>query len=163
MVDIRKTCFVVIDTVRARLVRRRPEDGSYITVETLSPSTDDRPGRLERDQPPARVHESLGATRHGIELQLNIRARAQAAFAKEMFTRLKGLLQDGTFETFVLVAPTRMMGVLLEGMDPALEPALIGQLPKNLTKVPDHKLLDHLSTLSLKTIPRLTSHGASIP
>lgn len=162
MVEIRKTCFVVIDTLRARLVRRRPEDGSYITVETLSPTTDDRPGRLERDQPPARVHESVGATRHGIELQLNVRARAQAAFAKEVFTRLKELLQDGTFETFVLVAPTRMMGVLLGGMDGELEPVLIGQLPKNLTKVPDHRLVDHFGAISLKMDARRTNHRASV-
>lgn len=161
MVEIRKTCFVVIDTLRARLVRRRPEDGSYITVETLTPTTDDRPARLERDQPPARVQESVGSARHGISLTLNVRARAQAAFAKEVFTHLKERLQDGTFETFVLVAPTRMMGILIEALDAELEAALIGQLPKNLTKVPDHKLLDHLGAMSLKTVPRLSTLRAS--
>ncbi len=161
MVEIQKTCFVVIDTLRARLVRRRPEDGSYVTIGTLSPTTDDRPGRLDRDQSPARTHESVGAARHAIELRLNVRARAQAAFAKEVFVHLKGLMHEGMFETFVLVAPTRMMGVLLEEMDPELEAALIGQLPKNLTKVPDHKLRDHLASVSIKPNARPTNVRAT--
>jgi protein required for attachment to host cells len=146
-----------MDTLRARLVRRRPEDGAYVTIETLSPSSIDRPGRLDRDQPPARTHESVGAARHAIELRLSVRARAQAAFAKEVFAHLKARLHEGAFETFVLVAPTRMMGLLLEQIDPELEAALIAKLSKNLTKVPDHKLRDHLKTVSVMPNPRFSN------
>ena len=157
MVDIHRSCFVVMDTLRARPVRRRPEDGAYVTIETLSPSSIDRPGRLDRDQPPARTHESVGAARHAIELRLNVRARAQAAFAKEAFAHLKARLHEGAFETFVLVAPTRMMGLLLEQIDPELEAALIAKLSKNLTKVPDHKLRDHLQAVSVMPNPRFSN------
>ena len=155
MIGNQRTCYLVIDTLRARLVRRRSEDGSYITIETLSPSTVDRPGRLDRDQPPARIHESVGAAHHAIEMRLNVRARAQVAFAKEVFAHLKGLLHEGTFETIVLVAPARMMSLLIQQMDSELEAALIGKLAKNLTKVPDYKLRDHLKAVSLKPNNRL--------
>ena len=57
--------------------------------------------------------------------------------------------------------PGGMMGVLLEEMDPELEAALIGQLPKNLTKVPDHKLRDHLASVSIKPNARPVSVRAT--
>jgi protein required for attachment to host cells len=87
-------------------------------------------------------------------LQLDIRTRAQAAFTKEVFGHVRGLLHDGSYESYVLIAPSRMLTLMRSMMDSELEAALIGTLAKNLTKVPDHRLLDHLRPISLKSAPR---------
>ena len=162
MHEARKLYFVIADAGRARLVRRRPEDGSYVTVKALEPSDPDLPGRLERGERDGRVVESSGVRRHKIELRVDVHDRAQVAFAKEVLKAVDDLLKAKEIEEFALVAPTRMLGALLEEMDPALEAALAGKLAKDLTKVPDHDLLDHLKSVDLRMPERPSGERFSI-
>jgi protein required for attachment to host cells len=162
MHEARKLYFVIADAGRARLVRRRSEDGSYVTVQTLEPSDPDLPARLDRGEQAGRVVESSGVRRHKIELRVDPHARAELAFAKEIFQRLDDLLKAKEIEAFVLVAPTRMLNALQEEMAPALAGAVAGRLAKDLTKVPDHDLLDHLNSVDLRMALRPSGARSSL-
>ena len=144
-----KVCYVIADAGRARLVRQRVEDGAFVTFEILAPSQEVGFGRraLRKDKTP--VYASHGMRRHLVEPRLGVRYRALRAFALEIVLRLEALIASGAYDSIVLVAPTRMLQAVERYMSPQLTACLVGELAKDLSKMPDHDLYEHLWAANL--------------
>jgi hypothetical protein len=68
----------------------------------------------------------------------------EAAFAETLAARLNEEARIGAYERLVLVAPGHILHAVRNGLDKQATALLAGTLPKDLTKVPDHELTEHL-------------------
>lgn len=142
MLKPRKILFLLSDGGRARLVRRSPESGDFVTVEELDHSHNLKGSRGESPAGPAPKTVSIHAPhRHSVGRQDFLR-QAKANFAAEAARLAKDVMRAQGLDEIFLAAPPRMIGLLRQQFDAATPVA--GTLGKDLTKVPNHSLHDWL-------------------
>jgi protein required for attachment to host cells len=98
---------------------------------------------MSRDRPP-RVQESANPARHAVEQKITARDKAEMNFMKAL---AKSLNEDevlGSYDNLVLVAPAKLEHVLRQSLAPSLSAKLVKYIHKDLTKVPDNDLSEHL-------------------
>tara|TARA_R110002051_G_scaffold131348_4_gene205217 strand:+ start:6 stop:467 length:462 start_codon:yes stop_codon:yes gene_type:complete len=138
MIDIRTLLFVISDGGRARLVRRTPDGGGFVTVEEMDNGETLRALKAERAANPAtRVFDSVGRGRHGAGKDDSDRL-AKEAFVVEVADRAVSLLRKKDLAGVYVAAPPALMALLRERL--AASVTVSGTIGKDLTKVPDHEL-----------------------
>lgn len=138
-----KTLYIVADGGRARYVEhvgpRHFATFRLITSEHLHDKgaalSDDRPGR---------VQESANVTRHAIAERIDPRDKVEAEFIRSLGENLSKDDTIAAYERLVLVAPAKLQRLLRASLSPALSAKLFKCLNKDLTKVPDGDLHQHL-------------------
>ena len=98
---------------------------------------------LGRDRP-ARVKESASPTRHAVEPRRDLHEAAKDDFIRTVAAELAAELKEGKFDELVLVAPPGVIGELKDSLTKPTAKAVVKELHKDLTKVPDHELTGHL-------------------
>ncbi|MGA9604189.1 MAG: host attachment protein [Methyloceanibacter sp.] len=138
-----KTLYVIADGGRARFVER-DENGAFRTIASfVSPEVHERSHELGRDRP-ARVKESANAARHAVEPRRDLHVAAKEDFVKHVAGEIDVEHGRKSFEKLVLVAPPRVLTELKEKLSKAMAELAADSLQKDLTKVPDHELSEHL-------------------
>lgn len=138
-----KVWYVIADGGRARFVER-DEKGAFRTLSSfVSTELHDRSGDLGRDRP-SRVRESASPSRHAIEPKHDLHTAAKEDFVRQVVAELEGAHGEGSFDELVLVAPARVLAQLKEELSKPLAKLLRDDVQKDLTKIPDHDLSDHL-------------------
>ena len=138
-----KTLFIIADGGRARFVEKRIGEMVFDTVREV---TSDTAHRHSHDHS-GRVHESAASARHGIEARHAPDALRKQDFLRGIADELNRGRHRGDFERLVLVAPTRPLGQLVDALDAETEASVVSRLRKDLTRVPDGHLPDHLADI----------------
>jgi protein required for attachment to host cells len=138
-----KIWYVIADGGRARFVER-DEKGAFRTLSSfVSTELHERSSDLGRDRP-SRVRESATPSRHAIEPKHYLHETAKEDFVRQVVAELEGAREEGSFDQLVLVAPARVLAQLKEELSKPLAKLLRDDVQKDLTKVPDHDLTEHL-------------------
>jgi protein required for attachment to host cells len=142
-----KLWYVIADGGRARFVER-DESGAFRTVVSFDSSErHERSHDLGRERP-ARVKESANAARHAIEPRRDLHDAAKEDFVKLVAEELDAEHGRGQFDELVLVAPPRVLTELKQYLSKSMAKLVVDGLQKDLTKVADHDLAQHLAPAS---------------
>ena len=139
----RRTWYVIADGGRARFVER-DEQGAYRTISTFVSTEMKASSRDLATERPGRVHESATTARHAIEPKTDPKEAAKEDFIRYVVEQVQSAQES--FDDLVLVAPPRVLGHLRETLPKSVADAVTRDLAKDLTKVPDHELSEHLAT-----------------
>jgi len=138
-----KILYVIADGGRARFVER-DENGAFRTIASFtSAEAHQRSHDLGLDRP-ARVKESANAARHAVEPRRDLHVAAKEDFVKHVAGEIDAEHGRKSFDKLVLVAPARVLTELKEELSKAMAKLAADSLQKDLTKVPDHDLAEHL-------------------
>ncbi|MGH6736685.1 MAG: host attachment protein [Methyloceanibacter sp.] len=139
-----KIWYAIADGGRARFVER-DENGAFRTIASLE-STDlhDRASDLDRDRP-GRVMESATPGRSAVEPRRDLKQAAKEDFVKLVADELALGHDRGQFDQLMLVAPPGVLTELKQKLAKPIADLVVKDLQKDLTKVPDHDLTQHLA------------------
>jgi protein required for attachment to host cells len=138
-----KTLYVIADGGRARFVER-DDSGAFRTITSfVSTELHDRSHDLGLDRP-ARVKESANTARHAVEPRHDLHLAAKEDFVKAVAGEIDVEHGRKRFDKLVLVAPPRVLTELKDKLSQAMADLAGEGLQKDLTKVPDHDLAEHL-------------------
>jgi protein required for attachment to host cells len=137
------TLYVVADGGRARFIRFT-ENHKFLTVRAIeSAHIHERSSELGH-APLARVQESASPSRHGVEPRSDPHDRAERDFAKKIAETVNNDRGLGAFDALVLAAPSKVLADIRGALSSEIAKKVTGDLPKDLTKVPDADLSKHL-------------------
>ena len=119
-----KLWVLIADGGRARIVMPEAHHGRFHTVLELG-------GETHPHFPPSERQDGQHKEEHTFAVGLAHRLNQEAA--------------AGAYEKLVLVAPGHILHTVREGLNKQAAALLAGSLSKDLTKVPDHELKDHLA------------------
>ena len=135
--------YIIADGGRARFVER-DEQGTYRTVVSfVAADMHKRSSDLGRDRP-ARAQESGSPTRHAIQPRRDLHAAAKEDFVKLVAEEIEAEHGRDQFDRLVLIAPPRVLTELKQKLSKPMAKIVVKDLQKDLTKVPDHDLTEHL-------------------
>ena len=141
-----KIWYVIADGGRARFVER-DERGEFRTVSSFVASElHKRAHDLGCDRPP-RTKESASPARHAIEPRRDLHQASKEEFVKLVADQLGEEHGRGQFDKLVLVAPPRALTELKQSLSNEMAKLVVSDLQKDLTKVPDHDLTEHLPSV----------------
>jgi protein required for attachment to host cells len=139
-----KLWYVIADGGRARFVER-DERGAFRTVASfVSTELHERASHLGLDRP-ARVKESANSARHAIEPRRDLHEAAKQDFIKLVANELDAGHGRGEFDQLMLVAPPGVLTELRQKLSRPIAGIVVSDLQKDLTKVADHDLTEHLA------------------
>ena len=138
----RRTWYVIADGGRARFVER-DEQGAYRTISSFVSTELKASSRDLGTERPGRVHESATTARHAIEPKTDPKEAAKENFIRYVAEQVQSAQEN--YDDLVLVAPPRVLGQLRETLAKSVAGAVTRDLAKDLTKVPDHELSEHLA------------------
>jgi protein required for attachment to host cells len=139
-----KIWYVIADGGRARFVAR-DESGAFRTVVSFVASElHQRSHDLGLDRP-ARAKESASPARHAIEPRRDLHEAAKEDFVRLVADKLDEEHGRGQFDSLVLVAPPGVLTKLKESLSKPIAEIVASDLQKDLTKIPDHDLTEHLA------------------
>lgn len=102
------------------------------------------PSREIVSDAPGRAYDSAGQGRHALESPTDPKRHNQQAFAREIAAHIDSAAARNAFDRLVLVAAPQMLGELRHGLSNSAKAKVSGELPKDLTHLPLHKLPGHL-------------------
>jgi protein required for attachment to host cells len=141
-----KLIYLVVDGARARFVVRSPETGDFVTVRELDGAERLAEARAKlRAAAAGRSFESATSARHAVGRGESADRRVKAAFAAEAAKAALETAAARGCDEVVLVASGRLLPQLRRGLDSSL--AVVAEVDKDLTKVPDHALAEWLGPL----------------
>lgn len=138
----RRTWYIIADGGRARFVER-DEQGAYRTVSSFVSTELKASSRDLATERPGRVHESATTARHAIEPKIDPKDAAKEDFVRYVADQVQSAQEN--FDDLVLVAPPRVLGQLRETLSKSVAETVTRDLAKDLTKVPDNELGEHLA------------------
>jgi protein required for attachment to host cells len=135
---------VVADGEHARIVVRDTETGALHTArEITSASAGARSADLGTDRP-GRSFESGQPGRHAITPRHDLHEEEKEKFLHAVAAEVNAAAAAHRFHRLLLVAPSRAMAPLRAALSAEAEARVAHALAKDLVKVPDHELHDHV-------------------
>ena len=135
--------YVIADGGRARFVAR-DEQGAYRTVQSfVAAEMHKRSRELGLDRP-ARVKESANSARHAVEPRRDLHEAAKEAFLALVAEEIEVAHGRDQFDRLVLIAPPGVLTELKHELSRPMAKIVVKDVQKDLTKVPDHELTEHL-------------------
>ncbi len=105
------------------------------------------PSRDIMSDAPGRTFDSGGQGRHAMERPSDPRRNNQQEFAHEIAAHIDSAANKNEFDRLVVVAAPQMLGALRQSLSNAARAKVSGELSKDLTRLPLHKLPDHLGDI----------------
>ena len=143
MKTLTKSWILVADGQRARIVMPDLDSRSWMTVESWTAEQ----AHLAKHQGerPGRSFESASSARHGIAPHQEPQTLDRHDFAHVVAAGLAAGLQAGAYEELVLVAGRQFLGQLRSHLAPEVVAAVALELDRDLTKLDDKSLFEHLA------------------
>jgi protein required for attachment to host cells len=139
-----KVWYAIADGGRARFVER-DQNGVYRTVVSFeSADLHHKASDLTSDEP-GRVMESATPGRSAVEPRQDPKRASKENFVKVVADELAAEHERGAFDQLMLVAPARVLTELKQKLAKPIADLVVKDLQKDLTKVPDHDLTEHLA------------------
>ncbi len=141
-----KLWYVIADGGRARFIEQ-DDTGAFRTVLSfVAAELHQRSHDLGRDRP-SRVKESANAARHAVQPRRDLHEAAKQDFVALVAEKIESEHAGGQFDNLVLVAPPGVLTELKQKLSKPMIQLVVNDLQKDLTKVPDHDLAEHLALL----------------
>lgn len=122
---------VVAESARARIFSLAGPGGKATEIADLShPEARLHDAELASDAP-GRSYDSHGEGRHGMEPSTPPKDREARRFADEIARCVDEGLTEDRFESLVLMAPPRFLGLLRQALSPAARSAVAAEVGKN--------------------------------
>ncbi len=138
-----RTWILIADAGRAKVLLHRG-GGKLETVEGMSFTFDHKQAHELGADKPGRSFQSVGATRHAVSPHTDPERLEEKGFAATIVDRLDKAAGQTSFDHLVVVAAPTMLGDLRQALTPRLAALLTATLDKDLTKIPEAKLAEHL-------------------
>lgn len=138
---------VVAESARARIFAVSDTGGKLREIADLSHPESRLHDRELSSDLPGRSFDSHGQGRHGMEPATDPKERHAQAFAVEIARHLEQGRNEGGFDSLVLVAPPKFLGLLRSELDKVTRSTVIGELDKNLLEADLKTLARHVSAL----------------
>jgi protein required for attachment to host cells len=143
-----RTWFVIADGGRARIVEPREERSLFRTLREIeSVDIHHRSHDIGSDRP-GRAQESATTGGHAVEPREDIHKAAKQDFARQVADILNTGAARDEFDRLVLVAPAMILNEIRSHLDATTAPRVTAELQRDLTKVPDAELKEHLEALT---------------
>jgi protein required for attachment to host cells len=140
-----KLWYVIADGGRARFIEQ-DDTGAFRTVLSfVAAELHQRSHDLGRDRP-SRVKESANAARHAVQPRRDLHEAAKQDFVALVAEKIESEHAGGQFDNLVLVAPPGVLTELKQKLSKPMIQLVVNDLQKDLTKVPDHDLAEHLAS-----------------
>jgi protein required for attachment to host cells len=137
--------WVVVCDGRKALILENIGDEMFPNLRTRESHQQDNPKTSEQGADrPGRVHESMGASRSGVE-QTDWHDQAEQDFLTALAKRMDAAVQSGEPERLIVIAPPRALGVLRNAYSAALRKALAGEIDKDYTHLPVYEIEQRLA------------------
>lgn len=140
-----KVWVVLADGEHARVVTPTVSEGQFHTVLTF----DSRSAHMQTSDMvsdgPGRVFESVGGSRHSVAPRSDPHDAAKRKFAAEVAHHVNDHERRHAFDQLVLVAPAHALHDLRDALSGAAAAKVVGSLSKDLVKVTDRDLGEHLA------------------
>jgi protein required for attachment to host cells len=143
-----KTWILIADASRARVLEQVGKGNALSEVAGL---------RFEHDVPATHelVDDSQGRTmtsarggkRHAFAPKSDPNREAKRHFMQDLAAILEERLAAGAFDRLMLVAPPQALGDLRAAISAKVADKVFADVHKDLTKVPDHRIAEHLEAL----------------
>lgn len=144
-----RTWILIADGARARLLESTGKGKAvHAVAESTFTADHRRSGELLRDRP-GRVFESATAGRHAAEPRTDPHRALKRFFAQQLADILAERLAARDYERLVLVAPPELLGDLRKALTESVQAVVVAEVPKDLTKVPDKDILQHLTDVTV--------------
>jgi len=134
---------VIADGGHARFVRPADDHGLQTFLALDSTTVHKHTHELVSDRP-GRTAESGTAIRHAYAAHTDPHEMEKTNFAHFVAEQINEYAKENAFETLVLVAPSHILSEITAHLGQPATAKLIGSLAKDLVKVPNHELSDHL-------------------
>jgi protein required for attachment to host cells len=137
------------DCRRFARANRHPDErkSTYATLRSFGSPEARLPAQELGGATLGRTHESSGTGRHAIEPRSNPHDQMETRFAQEVAAALNAASARHEFDRLVLVAPPRVAAPLRDALNEAVRGKIADEIPKDLTKTPDHELGPHLEAV----------------
>lgn len=140
----KRTWILIADGGRARVLEALGIGHGLHEVNASEANNPTPPAHLLGRAPPGRVYESVGHQRHAIAPRQDLHQQLEISFANQIAAMLDDALKSDAYDRVVLVAPPHMLGDLRKAISPEVRKVILAELSKDLTKVPNDELSDHL-------------------
>ena len=138
--------YILADGGRARCVER-DETGAFRTARSVGAADmQKRSSDLGLDRP-ARVQESANAARHAVQPRRDLHEAAKEDFIALVAEQIEAEHGRDQFDRLVLIAPPGVLTELRQKLSKPLAQIVVDDLQKDLTKVPDHDLVEHIHSV----------------
>lgn len=138
-----KTWILLADGEHARVVVP-VEHRQFRTVSSLDSVTAHQKATDLGTDRPGRSFESANPARHAIEPKTDPHRAAKLAFLQTLAEQMNAAAAAGEYDRLVLVAPAHALHDLRAALDGLAASRLEGTLGKDVVKVPDGELAQHL-------------------
>lgn len=147
MIKSPKTWILIADSSRARILRHCGPGKGLEAVDGHDFRSEQRKLRDILADRPGRVHDSAGKSRHAMEPATDAVRQDETAFARSLAAVLAKALRRRQFDRLVLVAPPKALGDLRSELSAPVQAALIAEVNKDLTGVPNPDVANHLENV----------------
>jgi protein required for attachment to host cells len=135
---------VIADGSRVRILEQIGKGAQLAEVAGTQVEIHIPPSRDIADDKLGTTMVSGGATRHAYTAHTDPHREAKRHFLKGIADRLEQGVAEGAFDQLMLVAPPQALGDLRAAIGRHVAGRVIGEVGKDLTKVPDHEIAGHL-------------------
>ncbi len=137
-----RTYILIADGSRARLLLAEGRGKPLTEVPGAEYQTTLLPDRELQADRPGRVHESASVVRHAIERD-NLHRREKERFARHLADVLDERFANHEFDRLVIAAAPETLGVIRAELSNKLQSVMLGEIAKDLTKVPNQGVREH--------------------
>jgi protein required for attachment to host cells len=134
---------VVADGEHVRFVRQAPDFALHTVSSREAEFAHRRDSEVGRGAPGAAFHSGSSA-HHGMAPRHDPRELREQRFARQIAEELNTMAAHDDYSELVLAAPSDTLSAVREGLDRIAASRLVGALPQDLVKIPDHELQPHL-------------------
>jgi len=135
---------LVADGGRARVLDVVDRPRRVTVISNVDRADSHLPSHSMGDDRPGRVHESHGAARHAIEPRVDPHKEGERRFAVRLAEMLDEQRAHNRFEKLIVVVPPVMLGQLRVAFSARVKGAIVAEIAKDLTKLPDSEVVRHL-------------------
>ncbi|MEZ5851204.1 MAG: host attachment protein [Hyphomicrobiaceae bacterium] len=144
-----RTWVLIADAGRARILEHVAGSPGLAAVDGQVFEADHAATRdLVTDQP-GRSFSSASPRRSSMEAPTDPHRELKTRFAHHLAGVLADAQARDAFDRLVVIAPPVMLGDLREAMAKAVAERVVGELHKDLTKVPNDEVMSHLGDIAL--------------
>ena len=137
------TSFLIADGAHAKVFKHEGPGTGLVALRDLMFEEEPLKARDIMADRQGRSFSSVGHGRSGYEYTTDPVDVREARFMKTMAERLDARLREGAFDRLVIAAAPEALGEIRPQLSKAVQDTIIGELPKDLTKMPTDKLASH--------------------
>jgi protein required for attachment to host cells len=139
-----RTWILIADGARARILENDGPGRGLQPVQGGDFRGEHAPTRDIVSDRPGREFQSMGAARSAIESHSDPHRELKRRFAERLADVLSRGLEQKAYERLVVVAAPVTLGDLRAALPGGVQAKVVGELAKDLTKVPDAQVAEHL-------------------